>query len=316
MGYSLWTFQANLEGTLVGTLLHCRPLTAKVEKQEQAEEKDNCQESHDAMMLQIHQCIRRGTLRNLKKLVRVHTQTSGKWVDSYGRTPIMLASMYNKGQMLRYLLTDTDIGINERDNHGLSALHYCCAEGGSSPVKIAVALMKAGADPLQEDDYGITPFHKAVAFNQHQIVREMLKLGVDINIATGRRLKGSESGKSSSTLTLGDTALHLAARKGNQFITKQLLEMGADPKAQNDAGDTPLHDAVRMTKNEITKDLLLQGADPNLKNNCGRVAGSECSATSSLSCLKCQYYIATTKATVSAAAGASPAGAAGAKMQI
>lgn len=136
----------------------------------------------------------------------------------------------------------------------------------------------------------------AVAFGQHQIVRNMVKSGVDINTPTGLQIVD----KHTLETTLGsvgmramhailwlknyfhrDTALHLSSRKGNEFMTSQvfyfdlsmkyiltglflikLLEMGADVNTRNTEGDTPLHDALRMCDPSTTKLLIRYAADP------------------------------------------------------
>ncbi|GAB5362014.1 hypothetical protein AAMO2058_000761800 [Amorphochlora amoebiformis] len=240
---------------------------------------------------EAHRCIQRGSLRQLKKLLQ---ENQGRdFIDKFGRSPVMIAAMYHKVSMLRFLLTETDFGVNDVDTHGSSPLHYCFAlRSSSQPAKVAVLLLSAGAKPLQEDDYGITPFHKAVAFGQHEIVRIMLKWGVDINTPTGSKHKASstQDGKPLSESNSGDTALHIASRKGHEFMTAQLLELGADPTRVNIAGDSPLHDAVRMTHVGVTHTLINFGADPTIENKSALSATKMCNITD-LQCARCLYQI-------------------------
>jgi len=249
---------------------------------------DEAEKERLRKVMAVHHIIRKGTLRDLKKLSK--TQDI-KQRDRHGRSPMMIAAMYNKVAMLRFLLSDTDIGINDKDSHGLTALHYCAHVRGSSPVKVASVLLEAGANPLQEDDYGITPFHKAVAFGQHGIVRLMLKGGVDINTPTGRKnTRLSDTHDEEHQPSMGDTALHLACRTGNDFMTSQLLELGADPVSVNMSGDTPLHDAVRMTYPQVVKALVENGANPKQLNNMSRSPADECSRMDT-ECIRCLYHI-------------------------
>lgn len=67
----------------------------------------------------------------------------------------------------------------------------------------------------------------------------------------------------------GKTALHLAARTGNAWAVKALIEAGADIKAQDGKGIPVLTDAVRSKKLEVVKALLDAGADPLQKDERG-----------------------------------------------
>ena len=51
-------------------------------------------------------------------------------------------------------------------------------------------------------------------------------------------------------LYAGDTALHMAARRGNVTVAKALLECGADPRIGDIAGVTPLQRAINCRKAE------------------------------------------------------------------
>lgn len=207
-------------------------------------------------------------------------------MDGYGRSPVMLAAMYNKTSILRYLLTNTDIPANGSDLHGLTALHYCCAASGKTPVKTASILLSAGGNPIQEDNYGVTPLHKAAAFGQHEIVRLMAKQKLDINVPTGLNHSVGEVPTSAK-----DSALHISSRSGNHFMTEQLLRLGADPSYPNAEGNTALHDAVRSEHPEVVSLLLSFGADTNKSNKEKELPGETCSGLS-MACLKCKYLIA------------------------
>mmetsp|Transcript_7147 Transcript_7147/g.10883 ORF Transcript_7147/g.10883 Transcript_7147/m.10883 type:complete len:314 (-) Transcript_7147:40-981(-) len=258
------------------------------QKDTKAKKANDTSNNEELASLEIHQCIQKGSLRQLKRVLK--SKGSQNYQDEYGRTPIMLAAMYNKTSILRYLLAESDICVNAKDSHGLTALHYCFALRSSQPVKVVNLLMSAGAKPTVEDEYGITAFHKAVAFGQHEIVRQMVRRGVDINIPTGHSgvtLKPSQGDQAS----LGDTALHIASRKGQDFMTEQLLALGADPSRSNVSYDTPLHDAVRMTHVSVVDKLLENGADPSKVNASDERAWDACSVTNGVNCLRCKMKL-------------------------
>jgi ankyrin repeat protein len=65
------------------------------------------------------------------------------------------------------------------------------------------------------------------------------------------------------------TALHEASRRGHIEVVRILLELGADPTAQDKDGETPLHSASRMGKVEAIRVLLELGADPTAQDKYG-----------------------------------------------
>jgi len=88
----------------------------------------------------------------------------------------------------------------------------------------------------------------AAARGDEEALRELFKLGVDINLTDATK----------------STALHYAAKHAHLTVMHFLIENGADLNAANEKLSTPLHltekniDAIRV--------LLEAGADPNLKD--------------------------------------------------
>ena len=68
----------------------------------------------------------------------------------------------------------------------------------------------------------------------------------------------------------GNTALHTAARGGQEEVVRLLLAAGADPAATNKMGDTPLHVAAKGGHEEVLRVLLAAGAEPSATNSNGR----------------------------------------------
>jgi ankyrin repeat protein len=73
----------------------------------------------------------------------------------------------------------------------------------------------------------------------------------------------------------GDTALHIACRRGDLWAVKMLVEGGVDVNSTGDMEITPLH-AIHRAKNVSQHDreaiesyLIEQGADPNLRDGFG-----------------------------------------------
>jgi len=65
---------------------------------------------------------------------------------------------------------------------------------------------------------------------------------------------------------MDDTALHIAARKGELDDIMVLVKSGADVNLKGDLGHTPLHYAAMSAQVAAVKRLLDLGADTSLKN--------------------------------------------------
>ena len=132
-------------------------------------------------------------------------------------------------------------------------------------LKVAAYLLDHGADvnvPSPNvhwtkelaDARHVTPLLAAVAAGNKSMTKFLIDRGADLNA------KGE----------LGDTALHLAARKGFLAVVEVLLARHAEVNAQNSSGATPLFLAVQGGQTKIIQMLLAAGADPNLKDGGGR----------------------------------------------
>ena len=67
-----------------------------------------------------------------------------------------------------------------------------------------------------------------------------------------------------------DSALLVAANKGNIEAVKQHLAAGSDVNANDRDGSTPLLYATREGRKELAELLINEGADVNAKDNQGR----------------------------------------------
>ncbi len=120
----------------------------------------------------------------------------------------------------------------ERLNHALlNAVHQQASEE-------LPALLRQGADPNARDT-------AQAPRSWHEILRLWLHR--------------------SSADTLTDTALMLAARKGDFLSTQRLLDAGARVNAVNSSNETALTLAFLEDHADLMQTLLARGADPNVK---------------------------------------------------
>eukprot|EP00900_Chrysochromulina_parva_P021450 jgi/Chrpa1/3939/Chrysochromulina_OHIO_Genome00001978-RA len=158
----------------------------------------------------------------------------------------------------------------ERKVYGRSALHLACACAAlpalaAFAAKAVELLLAAGASITQVDTCGKTPVHYAAVGFYAAVGTGALKL-----------LLGHPSAGEAAALVdkSGATALHDALRGGKACVPNALplLASGGQPAATAADADglTPLHLATAAGLEGVAKELLSLGADPRAKDTIGR----------------------------------------------
>ena len=191
-----------------------------------------------------------------------------------------------KIDMVKYLVEEKKLDINEKDGWGYTPLHYAVESNNENLVKYLLKhgadinallhwaaannveklvkyLVEHGADINKEDVRGKTPLYLAVEYNNKNLMKYLVEHGADIN-------KEDEDWW---------TPLMSAINSGNENIVKYLVENKADINKQNKSGITPLYWAVYINNESIVKYLVEHGADVNKEDVRGytplhRAAGS------------------------------------------
>ena len=167
----------------------------------------------------------------------------------------------------RFLDRNKNLKINDKDEHGLTALHYIA----TIPPKTTVGLLKEilkypGIDVNITDKYGNSPLHWGAWFGQWQMVLWLL-------FTTGHsEITQNEGILLNSQNNYGETALHYAAKLGEVRCTYDLLDRtDIKPNIKDSRfGNTPLHEAAKNGHTEVVKMLLAhQDINPNLRNDAG-----------------------------------------------
>ncbi|XP_061183603.1 glycerophosphocholine phosphodiesterase GPCPD1-like [Saccostrea echinata] len=108
----------------------------------------------------------------------------------------------------------------------------------------ALELSPSGSDL----ENGTTILHIAVANNNSDIVKLLLRAGADVKTANNQ----------------GRTPLHIASRSGNADITKQLIDAGSDVDATTKDCRTALHTATWRGHTDVVRLLVEANADVNI----------------------------------------------------
>ena len=97
--------------------------------------------------------------------------------------------------------------------------------GGSTPLMLAIALVKGGSDVNAAEDANVRPLHMAAFRGELDIVKALVEAGADID---------------SPITTNGLTALHWAIDKENAFVVEYLASKGARLDMPDKKGRTAL----------------------------------------------------------------------------
>lgn len=179
-------------------------------------------------------------------------------------------------------------------------LHHAARAGHAEAVKL---LLKRGAVPSSQDEWGGTPLHEAVAAPTAnvRIALMLLEAGANPNAmcwvrgcdevlgwyyAASPLHVAAQSGASTlvrilvryrAEVDISDsitrrTPLHYAAARGHSRVVKALVELGADVNAMSEVGGyghiysmTPLHHAAGEGHQGVVRVLLDAGADPDIR---------------------------------------------------
>lgn len=185
-------------------------------------------------------------------LERLDTNGTMSEVKAYC-TVLYRAVVQGDDKMVELLLDQgADIGAK---NPGLASALSCAAE--EQFEEIVELLLRKGANANKEDEWDLTPLHRAqYKLESDKVTRLLLSSEANVDARCHKKR----------------TPLHYAAEKGNTLTTPLLLENGADIEAEDIAGNRPLHIAILYRSKEMVFLLVQRGADVTAMNGDGHNA--------------------------------------------
>lgn len=200
-------------------------------------------ESSELLNFTLHQCARNGDTRSTQILIE-QLKSSSKNIykkinirDEDKITPLHYAARYNHKGVAK-LLVENGADPNSRDAEHLTPLHYA-ARYRRQRQRVT--------DTDDEDDVDLPDNGPVddVAQLQNSVISYLIQRGANINMPD----------------KYGQTPLHYAAMRGNEFAARELLgHKDIDIEASDMQSMTVLHMAATHNQVEITKLLIEAGA--------------------------------------------------------
>jgi ankyrin repeat protein len=191
--------------------------------------------------------------------------------DNNGQTLLILAARHGDLAAVQTLLSN-GADVNRADNSGWTPLMFAAEHGHLPAVE---ALRRAsGIEIDAKSDDGATALLVAAAFGKGEVVKELIKMGADVNVAdkkgltplmyavrycdlpTVQALLHASRTRIDVRSDDGATALLLAASYGRADVVELLIGMGADLNIADKAGWKPLMCAVHHWGLPIVQTLL------------------------------------------------------------
>ena len=210
----------------------------------------------------LHAAAANGHSDLVRQLITEHGANPDE-KDHSGSSVMHVAAANDHRAIVSELLAEHSADRFSVDNNGWSVLHVAAARGHTGIVWALVRTFNFDVNLLSKNWFYITPLHLAAENNHSGTIKELVKLGANIESQTYLYL----------------TPLHYAARSGAVDAIHALKKLGADPDAASSIyfeKMTPLHLAVIETKHESIKPLIKkegdkkQGADVNKQSLSGR----------------------------------------------
>ncbi|EAZ43800.1 hypothetical protein OsJ_28420 [Oryza sativa Japonica Group] len=191
--------------------------------------------------------------------------------SGFGHRALHMAASGGSVDVLRYLVEDLCLGVNQFNGKGQTPLFLSSIHGRAAATRY---LLDHGSNPAI--DKIVLPLHGAAVKGHCEIVELFLSKGVDVDlysIAGTPLLAAAISGQHSTMKILlehhadvgadmnfrdsnGVTCVMVAANHGSSVIMKCLLDAGANPNIPDEFNTTPIEVAANHGRRDIVEMLF------------------------------------------------------------
>ena len=206
--------------------------------------------------------------------------------DSQGKTPLYYSAATEDGAVAKLLLARSDTRIDLPSYRHGPPLHNAIE---SRREHIAEMLLDHGANLESKDNRGMRPVHKAILYNQANILRRLLGSEVDVktpvndgrtafNIAANDAIRTPSLGILLDLMSISNVGqgrwgdlLVEASYFDSPVVAQKLLENGADVNLRSEDYNqrTALHCAAETGQQRIVELLLQYKSDPDSQDQYG-----------------------------------------------
>ncbi|MBV8820787.1 MAG: ankyrin repeat domain-containing protein, partial [Acidobacteriaceae bacterium] len=182
-------------------------------------------------------------LKTIRTLISQHVDVNARSDD--GATALLWAAHWNDLAAADLLLT-AGADANAANDFRMTPLSQACTNGGDAMVRL---LLKSGANPNTPIGTGVPPLLTCAKSGSVDAVRRLIEYGAPVNAKEPAQ---------------GQTALMWAVSEHHLDTVKALIEAHADLKAHSKQGFTAMHFAARRGDQESIQLLLDAGVDVNI----------------------------------------------------
>nr|XP_020643239.1 85/88 kDa calcium-independent phospholipase A2 isoform X1 [Pogona vitticeps]XP_020643240.1 85/88 kDa calcium-independent phospholipase A2 isoform X1 [Pogona vitticeps]XP_020643241.1 85/88 kDa calcium-independent phospholipase A2 isoform X1 [Pogona vitticeps]XP_020643242.1 85/88 kDa calcium-independent phospholipase A2 isoform X1 [Pogona vitticeps]XP_020643243.1 85/88 kDa calcium-independent phospholipase A2 isoform X1 [Pogona vitticeps]XP_020643244.1 85/88 kDa calcium-independent phospholip len=239
----------------------------------------------------LHLACQKGDVECLRELMNeCHARLD--LTDKNGETVFHYAVRGNNPKIIELLGRKSTSALDHLNDEGQSPLHLACQLGKEDAV---ISLLKVNAKCHNLGAFGY-PIHIAMKYSQKRCAEALLDKEINqIHLVDPRYgatpLHWSRNAEMTRLLieygcevdalsVTGESALHIAVRRGRFDCTMVLLTHGAMPNIKGKDGNTPLHLAMKQDHLEMIKALIVFGADVDVHNDLGETPGLVAARTS------------------------------------
>jgi uncharacterized protein len=210
--------------------------------------------------LRLVEAARIHDVKAIRSLVTQHADVNTRSED--GSTALLWAAHSNDLDAADLLLR-AGADVNAANDFRMTPLSQACTNGSDAFVRL---LLKSGANPNTPIATGVTPLMTCAKSGSVDAVRRLLEFGAAIDAREPAQ---------------NQTALMWAAAEHQPAVAKALIEAHADLKAHSKAGFTALHFAARQGDQEMVQLLLAAGVNVNILSQVGEGTGTDAQRTAS-----------------------------------
>jgi ankyrin repeat protein len=224
--------------------------------------------SSEADCKRLLQALVTGRLSDVQSALQHQQQASSTLCRSLnGNTALAVAAQQGDVRACR-LVHAHGYPVDSTDKHGFTPLAWTAFKGHDD---IAAFLLQQGAQPDTYDEFGLSPVHKAAAYDHPKVIRALLRSqqSCSADIRTGSVSAPAHYEAQSAG---HQTPLICASRTGAGARAAAVLieEFGASVSAQDASLNTALHYAAKNNDLALMRVLLRNGAPADTLNHNGQ----------------------------------------------